>query len=357
MKKSKWKKNFLFVLIILAFALLVIGFYYIVIEHKNPFAEFIKVIKNEDGILDNFNGIYTYVDELGDTYSVFQGCAVNKIQNYILIHNDKYTLYRSSCMGTYYKGDGKTADLKISETEDKKTYVVNYDGKNYVKDLLTNKIVPNNAIKSSTRLINLTSLQLLVDETEFEGNEYNINNAKLRNNMKLAFSLDINSRYLMIEATVGKNKYMVYSYNIRDLKKLPLFYEYASNLAVIERDDNIYDSNKFAYILSYITESGKIYDLRDYFPISVDNVSLSYENNSIFVKFDPSSRDYILLIGNDKNMCDEKNEESDKDEIAYYEFTIDYNYLSGGFERPVFKRIGYKSEGCKYVNSIIGGAK
>ncbi len=356
MKNSKWKKNLLFVLIILTFALLVIGFYYIVIERKNPFAEFIKGIKEEE-ILDNYNGIYTYVDELGDTYSIFQGCSVQRIQNHILIIDDKYTLYRSSCMGTFYKGDGKTSDLKISETEDKKTFVINYDGKNYVKSVLTNKIVPKNALEGKRMLINLTSLQVLVDETEFEGNEYNIDKFALRNNARLEFSLDFDNKYILIESLVGKNRFTVYDYKIRNIKNLPLFYEYGGSLAVIERDDNIYDASRFAYILSYITDTGKTYDLRDYLPISVDNVSLGYEKNSIFVKFNPSSRDYILLIGKDKKMCDSNFDASKGDEIAYYEFVIDYNYLAGGFERPVFKRIGYKSEGCKYVNSIIGGAK
>ncbi len=354
MKNNRLVKNIIFILIIIVISAIIYLFYWFVIEKKNPFTAMIDAIK-ESNINDNYNGIYVNIENLDKTYYIFNGCNINKIYNYILVKNDKYYAYRGSCMGTYFQKEGNTKDLKTIVDDTNDSFVIKYNDLEYKKDNTVKTLRPHNDVKTNLKDIELSSLSLIVDETQFEGNYYNLNRKPLKNNNKMLFSLDINENIIALEYDLAHSKKTVYQYYINDIKNLPTFYQYGNNVAVIEKDSNYNHPNMYGYNLVYVTGDGIAYNLREQFPISVDNAQLSPDYNSIFVKFNPSKREYYLLVGYDKKMCDDNYSQKDQNEIAYYEFTIKYNYLKSTFEKPEFKKIGYKSEGCNYVNNIIGG--
>jgi len=123
------------------------------------------------------------------------------------------------------------------------------------------------------------------------------------------------------------------------------------DIVLIEKGFNK-ETNRYNYNFKVVDIEGLQYNLYEKFPIIVDGVSLGKEN-SIYITFDPSIRKFRMLIGYDDKMCVSNYDESSSDDIVYYEFIIDYNYSHSGFDEPRFVKVGRKSEGCKYVNSII----
>lgn len=358
MKKNKGKKTLIFLGVFLVLALAIVIIYFFIFENRNIIAEIFNTVTSNNDINDNRNGIYTYTDELDGTYFIYSGCSVSKIKNHILVKNDKYYLYRSSCMGTYYKGSGNTKDLTVSVTEDKSSYMIKYDDHEYVKDNLTKSLMPTaeeNKNKLSIEYLDLKSLQLLVDETEFEGNFYNINSADIKNNRQLKLSFYPEEKMLLLEESISYDGGIVYNYDVNDFSNLPLMYGFGNNIAIIEKNPNIYNTNMYGDLLFLVSSEGIIYDLRLEFPITVNNEVLNYDSSSVFVAYSNRSRSFILLMGKDKKMCDDNFDSSNGDKVAYYEFEIKYNSVSNELSRPQYKRTGYMSEGCKYVNSIMGG--
>lgn len=358
MKKSKGKKTLIFLGVLLVLAVAIVIIYFFIFEKRNIIAEIFNTVVSNNDINDNRNGIYTYTDELDGTYFIYSGCSVSKIKNHILIKNDKYYLYRSSCMGTYYKGSGETKDLTISVTEDKSSYMVKYDDHEYVRDILTKSITPtavNNKNVIDIDYLDLKSLQLIMDETILDGNYYKFNGTDIKNNDRLMIKISPDDRLLTLNEKTSNKRVVVYSYDINDFSNLPLMYSFGNNIAVIEKNQNIYNSSMYGDLLYLVTSEGIVYDLSFEFPITVNDEVLNYDTSSIFVAYNNRSRSFIMLIGKDKKMCNDNFDSSTGDKVAYYEFEIKYNSVSNEFSRPQYKRTGYMSEGCKYVNSIMGG--
>lgn len=356
MNKKRTGKNIIFVLIILLICIFVFFGYYFITGKKNPLFGFIDKITEKKNIADNYNGIYTYYDDLGGSKLIFSGCSLSKIANHIYIIEDNYYTFRSSCMGSYLKETGKTEDLDIKLSEETGYYVM-YKDKRYDKDFITTNITLNNQIAEKMKSIELGTYQIFMRETQFEGNYYKLEELKIAGiNSDLRMSINRDDFLDVFEFDImgkrnGKLLETIYSFNIKDINMLPDMYAYGKNIVLIEKGFNK-ETNRYNYNFKVVDIEGLQYNLYEKFPIIVDGVSLGKEN-SIYITFDSSIRKFRMLIGYDDKMCVSNYDESSSDDIVYYEFIIDYNYSHSGFDEPRFVKVGRKSEGCKYVNSII----
>lgn len=358
MEKSRAKKTTLFLIVLFIICLLVFFLYYFVTGKENPLFNFIdKVTEPEKKLQDNYNGFYSNYEELNGSKFIFSGCSINKIANYILIIDDNYYTFRSTCMGTYPKGSGKTEDLDIQIDEEKNSYYIYYNDITYDKDTQVTNIKLNNAIAEMEK-VDLSTYQLFMKETQFEGNYYNlnhlaINNSNSRINMNIIRNEENNSFNISLVSN-DKGNLTLYSKNVEDFAYLPDMYTYGNNIVVVEKDNNEQNKNRYGNQFYVMRSNGIVYNLKEEFPIIIDGVTLN-TNNSIYIKFDPAKRYFRMLVGYDKKMCVDNYSENEKDNIMYYEFSIEYNYSTNNFDEPKFQRIGRKSEGCQYVNNIKKG--
>lgn len=357
MNKKRTGKNIIFVLFILLVCIFSFFGYYFITGKKNPLFGIIDKITENNELTDNYNGIYTYYDDLGGSKSVFTGCSISKIANHIYVIGEDYYTFRSSCMGSYLKETGKTKDLNFKHNEEVGYYVM-YNDKRYDKDFITTNITLNNDISEKLTTIELATYQLFMRETQFEGNYYDIKEAKIAGvNTDLRMSILRDNLLEGFEFNIlGKREKIgyvdVYSFYAIDLNMLPDMYAYGKNIVLIEKGFDK-TTNRYNYNFKVIDVNGLQYNLYDKFPITIDGVTLG-KDNSIYISFDPSIRKFRMLVGYDDKMCVSDYDNSTADDIVYYEFTIDYNYSHSGFDEPKFVKMGRKSEGCKYVNSIMG---
>ncbi len=311
----------------------------------NPFS---KIINTLDGSknLDNLNGIYRYKESLDGTFPLFQNCTISSFDNYISIVNDEYYMYRSSCIGTFIVGSGKVKDLDIKDTEDKTSYFISYDGNKYVKDFSKSIVVENRAAKMSE--IRIENYPLLIKESQRKGGYYNIKQVPIANYYELKFSLKnvIDDKFVL--SLVNSRNEVAYQFDINDFEQLPNMYIIGRNLVVVEKNETAF---KYRHNFIVLTDDKEIFRLEDALPITVDGYTID-KDASIFIKYNQVSKDFTVLFGKDKDMCVNK---SDSNDITYYEFKLKYNYYNKSFDKPLFQKIGRKSEGCDYVNSIIGG--
>lgn len=354
--KSRFKKNIQFLFVIFVLCIAVFGGYYLITGKENPLTELIDQISNDNKIVDNYNGVYVSKDDLNGSKYMFRGCSVSYISNYILIIDDDYYLFRSSCMGTFPKGNGKTEDLHIQVDEEKNTYKIQYDDREYMKDSSILSIVPSMDLVKEITSIQPDTYQLLMQETQYDGYYYDLKKARIEGiSSNLAVSIGRNEMTNSFDFSIGvtSNDYILYSYSVADLESFPNLYPYGKNLVIIEKNQSS-DKEKYAYRFKVLSEDGVSYNSDTMFPIVIDDVTLSTEN-SIYITFDSANRNFRMLIGDDKNFCTDDYSEEEKNDIAYYEFTIDYDYSTFSFLKPKFSKIGYKSEGCKYINKVMGG--
>lgn len=351
MKKNKIVKIIIFIIIFLALIVGgIIAFYYIRGD-ENPFQNIIdNFTKPEEKINDTKNGVYVYKEDLNGSKFIYSGCSLNSIDYYVLVVNDNYYSFKSSCMGTYPIEEGKTEKLDIKENENNTSYVLTYLDHEYTKNDRINTIETNNTIATKLKNIDLANYELILNETEFEGNYYDIL-AKINgisSNLSFRFNVLEDKTYkLSIHNGFSSNDEAIYEYSFKDYNNLPIFYPYGKNIVVIERGVN---SNKLAYKIKSIGVDGINYDLDKMLPIKVDNVTLD-DNKSIYVTYDSSTRNFRMLIGNNDKMCVEN---SSSTNIAYYEFKIVYNSSTGSFSVPEFVKYGRENEGCSYVDRIMG---
>jgi len=355
MRKKKSKKVLFILLGIFVLVVILFFGYFIVIKKDNPLFGIIDTLIENDTVVDNYNGIYVYYDDLNGSHSIYRGCSVSKIANYILVVNDDYYTFRSSCMATYVKEKGKVEDLDLKLDEEKKSYYIYYNEKTYDKDVTTSGIRVHNDIAEKLDFIDLSNYQLFMKETEFEGNYYDIEGKRI-SNLSSTLLMDIKKEEtnhnfnISIRSPISSIEKPLYSVVVSDFKYLPDMYAYGSNVVIIEKKE---EENRFKYQFKVVNANGVVYNLEDMFPIKVDDIILSKEN-SIYLTFDPSSRVFKLLMGFDNKMCQDNVQEEDKDDIVYYEFVIDYNYATNRFDKPKFSKIGYKKEGCRYINKLKG---
>lgn len=306
------------------------------------------VNRDKKKINDNYNGVYTNKDDLGMNVYAFNGCSFTTINNYILVVDDNYYLYRSSCMGTYLKESGETKSLNIGEYSN--SYFITHNDKRFNKDTSVRSIIPNNIIAKAKDPLELNSLSVIAKETEFEGNYFNFERTIKGMNSKILvnFSRLDNGAFKLGFKYKGK---VLYEYLVKSFDNMPLFHTMGSQIVMIERDNNINDASKYSYKFRVIGESGLEYDLQTYFPQIINDVTIGY-NDSVYVKYDQQSRSYRILIGNDKKFCVEN---STSENVAYYEYKITFDYQTNRFKKPEFVGIGREKDGCGYVSSILNG--
>lgn len=349
-EKTRAKKTLTFIFVLFLVTLVVFwGYSVFVKKNNNPFSNIVgNLTDDENKILDNYNGIYLSKDTFNGSLYIFSGCNISYISDYILIVNDDYFTYRSSCLGTYPKESGKVKDLNIKVDKARKSYSINYNGKDFIKDHSTIKIEPQN-INNKIEKIDLSNYNILIKETQFKGNYYNIKEVGINNiSSKIKFNFIHNSgEKFTLKFTMDERE--LYSYYINDLENLPELYSYGKNIIVIEKNFSQYGTMKYKYNFKVINENGVIYDLYDKFPITVDNVVID-ENYSIFIAFDKSNRYFKVLLGYDDKMCVDN---SNSSKIVYYEFKVDYNYSTNKFDDPVFVGRGLEKDGCGYIDGIL----
>ena len=360
MGKSRLLKNVIFILSIIVICLVVFFGYYFFRHEKNPLISLIEdlnkgkiEVNNKSQKLDNYNGIYTYKQDLNGTKSIYSGCSITEINYSILIINDKYYTYKNSCMGTYQTGEGNTEDLDIELDEKRNTYVVHYQEKDYPKDFITNSLVLNNDIAQKLKTIDLSSYELILNETEFEGNYYNIEASinGISSGLKFLFNKNDDGFFTIAITPGGFSTNILYQYSFRDYNSLPKLYPYGKNVVFLEIDRNKDDNTKFAHRFRVINANGVVYSVENMFPIRIDNTLLTMDN-SIYIMFDEKVRYFRMFVGYDDKMCVEN---SESDNITYYEFKLDYNYADKNFDKPEFVKTGREKDGCNYINSYIGG--
>ena len=332
-------------LVAIAVLTVVVFIWNLIANREHGITDFLANMTPEKRIQDSYNGVYTYEEDLGYKISAFTGCSLESVNNYILIINEDYYVFRSSCMGTYLKGKGETDDLNIVETN--KSYMVKYEGNQYIRDFQTVSIVPNNRIsKQDSSSLDLNSLSGIIKETMFEGNYYKIKREVAGISTTIIANLEHidGNNYRLFFKAEGKE---IYSYNVTNPDKMPLYYGFGSNLVMLERESS---AGKYSYQFKVLTAAGVTYNLVNTLPIKIDNVSLDYEHNSIFIVYDTSTRKFKMFVGFDKKFCVTN---GDSSKIAFYEFEINYNYSSNTFEKPSFVKIWYENENCSYVEQYL----
>ena len=322
----------------------------LIVNRKSSVKEIISNI-TPTKVQDTYNGVYTYSEDLGYKVSAFTGCSFSAVDNYILVINDDFYLFRSTCMGTYLKGSGKTDDLNI--VEEKKSYSITYKDNLYHRDYKVVSIVPNNNIAKQDGDLDLNSIVGIAKETEFEGNYYSMERRVYGTNGTLIasfkpletkeFQLTISSN----ESDANNEEGYLYTYTIDDLDRAPVFYTYGKNLVIIERDST---ASKYAYKFLVVNGNGDIYDYANYLPVKIDDQELNYSNNSIFIVYDKTSKYFKIFLGKDKKFC--KNDDT-SDEIAFYEYSIKYNYTHNEFDKPEFVKIWRGVDGCSYIDEYL----
>jgi hypothetical protein len=356
---TRTKNNFKFLFILFVACLLAFGGAMLLTGDDDSISDFIEGLKG-DSFVDNYNGIYEYSAELNGSKTVLRGCTLYEINHYISIVNDKYYLYRDSCIGTFYFGEGKVKDLDIGINEERKSYYIKYKDNVYYKSPGVTSIKVHNNLSDYNSNIPLTHIQLLLKETQFPGSYFSFGPFKIdglsnKSNIFISFKHkgEENSDPLAVNEEfeyqiTGKDGIELYTSSFKNFDSVPSFYPYGAYLVVIEKDET---EEKYANKIKIFSDTEMVYDLESKFPIVVDDVVLDY-NDSIYIDFDNVNRYFRVLISDTKQMCFEN---GSKDEISYYEFMIDYNYSTRSFEKPEFVKKGSKSDSCIYINEIIGG--
>jgi len=357
MENTRGKKTTIFVLVLVVLTSLIFLIYSLITGKDNPFVDIIRKKNNVYEVKDNHNGFYSNYEELNGSKFIFPGCSINKLANVILVINEDYYTYRSSCMGTYFKSSGKTEDLEIEFDAENNNYYISYDDLIYDKDIAINNVVLNNDIEEKIKDIDLNNYQLFLKETEFLGNFYDIEDKGINNSssdIKFNFIKNENEDSFILSLKPNNIKERIlYQKQIKDMSSLPNIYPYGKNIVIIEKERNLNNDKLLAYTFIAINKEGVIYNLKEKFPIIIDGVTLNYDN-SVYIKYDPAKRAFRMLVGYDDKMCVDNYDESETDSIVYYEFLIDYDYTLNNFDEPRFQKIGYQSEGCRYINSIMG---
>ena len=352
MDKSVKSKNAKFIIIVSVFIIIGVIVFTLITTKVNPFkglvgtivGDEVKSIKN-----DNYNGFYTKKDLLDSTYRVFSGCSVYSIDNIILVYNEDYVVYRSSCMGTYVKDKGKTRDLIIETDKDK--YVIKYKDNDYKKDTTVKSVVENNIISKNMYKTTLAAFPVIVKETEFEGNYYDISAdvTDVEGQVKLSYNRDNSSKSFSLSLTYGiLNNVTFYRKDIKDGENLPLMYGVGKSIVVIEPD---YNTNAYNYSFKAYVEGDLKYDLSQQFPIKINGEVLNYGSHSVYIKYNPKNKDFTMFVGNDKKFCVEN---SNSAKVASYIFKLKYNYNTNTFDNPEYIKSIKGADGCSEIESYMG---
>ena len=362
MEKKRILKSTIFVLVLFVIAIIVYFGYYFFSGHENPFLELFSGNKDEDVFIDNKNGFYVYTDVLDQVYNFYSGCHINSIDMEYIVINDTYKLYRTSCLGSFYLDSGKTEDLNIQYDEEKKLFYLEKDGNTYYKKYEVSSLVPGNLYSStSSQTIDPLYLKEALRETERPGYYYHIKDAKIDGAINFIISVNYEEDLEELDADE-----MLYTFELKSnfantrekpayridfpttIDKLPDVYSYGKFLVVVDPEKV---GNHYSYNFRVFDSTGFTYNLRRQFPITVNGYEIT-TNDNMYVAYISSNRTFKLLVTPNEFFCEP---DSDSTDVAYYLFSISYNYLTKEFDPPKFEKIGYKNEGCQTVYSLMGG--
>lgn len=344
MVKKRAKSN---IIIIVITILLVISILMIRFE-KNPFSFFIETIEEQieeqkEKVI-NYNGVYLYKEHTNSSTNLYSGCTINYFDNYIVVINEKYHVFRSSCVGTFYLTNGQTADLKFEESGEQNLYIDLEEQKYYKTDSINNIQLINN--EKEFQRVTPDHYKMLLEESSIDNHKLSLDNISFKISLsKVSFSFkDQENKHLF---TISNEEGAVYSKVVDQIDELPNLKSFGEYIIVL---DEIEDSVRYNYDFKAISDEGITYDMKDKFPIKVNGVELTNADNRI-IKYDEKDNKYTMLVSKNKQMC---LEDVDSNEIAYYVFDINYNYLNKAFDKPEFNRIVYKREGCTHFDDLMG---
>lgn len=342
-EKKKSNKILLVILVILLIALFISVLFY---KKKININDIIDDVKKEE-INENYNGIYEYKEDLNGTRNFFYGCSLSYISNQILIINDDFYRYRSSCVGTYLEEKGKVENLNLKYNEEAKKYYIVYKDKNYIKGYQKNIILGTKYDSDSQKKIYAKDYDMFLREIEHKTNHMDLPPQQLNDlsnglHLKVKYtgkdSFDLDFGY--VEKGVFYN---VYHNPITDMNLLPKAYPYGDLLVLIEHETS---KNKYNYNIVVIDGKDTVYRLNNYLPIVVNDRELT-KNDSIFIGFDQRDKDFKMIVSS--TIPDKDSTES------YFLFSIKYDYKIKNFAKPEFIKRGTIKNDFVYLNKIIGG--
>lgn len=341
------KKVIWLIIGIVIFQLVVVAIYFLFFNKAgNVLNTLINGNNSDDSINDNYNGIYVNSVFLDNSYYIFAQCSVDAIDYYIVVVNEDYYSYRSTCMGTYYLGEGNITELSFNYNDD--SYNVTKDDVIYYRDTQNRQIVLNNDVekKFGKDYLRLNNFNFMVDETQFEGNYYSLNGVPILGfpkEVKFYFSVTDNGAYNL---SIVNKQNTYYSFNGITMNSIPLFINIGNGYAIIEQ--NIINS-KYNYNLKMLNQTGIIYSLNEKLPIVINQVRLSNDDNRLVV-YDKENKYFRMFISKNSSLC---SNDSEGNNIAYYEFKISYNYNQQTLAEPEFVDFGYESDGCSKINKYL----
>lgn len=298
----------------------------------------------------NYNGIYRYKDSLNKTYKLYDGCSVSYFDYYIVILNDEYNMYKSSCIGTFFLRKGETKNLVIEKTLEN-NLAIKYDDNSYLRTDLVSSVEVGNRFRSiAHKSVDLSAedYHLLFENTLLPGNFFEIPKGVLSSGAAhFPFTFTPLGEDDSFEFKIlGDRKKVLYRFTGNDFNQLPHLRNVSSNLSIIEPKETDF---RYHYTLKVFTEFNLIYDINNYFPITVDGDELT-TMNSIYIKYLDGV--YVMLIGNNKEFCAKKSTSTD---VAYYVFHIEYDHVVKALKKPIFikKVLKNDSTGCQLVEKLM----
>ena len=339
-------------LLIALAALTVIVFVWTLLKNRDKtINDIIGDLRAKPKLQDSYNGIYVYEEPIGEKRVVGKNCSFSSINNYLIIVDEDYYLYRSSCMGTYYKGTGKISELNIANTSTE--YYVIYNDLRYNKTVRVKSVAPNNNIESFGGPLDINSLKIISRETQFEGNYYTLKRktqtADRKGGIDFTYEHQDDDTFLLTFINRGE---ILYSYTIRDMDMFPEYYHFGDILVTIEKGYGT-TRDKYGYKLKAISKTkGVIYDMDTKFPIMIDDVKVDTEHYSIYIYYEQYHKYFRVFAGNDKKFCKGN---GDPRRVAYYEFRVGFDYANKTLDKPVYVKTGYENESCSYIEQFVKG--
>ena len=347
------------IILIVLLLLIVVGiglFIYFNKDEDGVINEIINNFNESSKEMDNRNGIYVYEDRLDDTIRVSSACTLSSFKYYMSIVNNRWFLYKSSCLGTYQLKEGKTEDLKINYDSESKQYSFKYDGNLYVKNDNLRTIIPDADFENTeAQKVQLGGYKTLVKETMFDGHYYKIERTIVGID-RILFMLDYyGGNYVVtfesgVVTAEGEDTLKTYTYSSPNVDDLPDFTSLNKKIVII---DKYTTNNRLNYDLKLFSYEGAIeYSLKDVFPITLNGIQLTPETHYIYVDYDVVKKSYVMLVSEKENFCVSNSKEN---KVAYYEFKIDIDYVDYSFKTPTFVRTWYERDGCTHYNELVEG--
>lgn len=295
---------------------------------------------------DNINGVYVYSEPLDGYHAIYTGCRINSIDYYVVVINDNYFTYRSSCIATYLLDKGKIDDIKIEYSELNKVFELYYKNKKYTKNNTISQVVPNENVLKNLSSLYIESLSIVLKQIEFENHYPNLTLNQLYNFKEfygLVFTPGESNFSIRITTFSGDT---IAEYVFNDLDHIPSFYNFNRGLGVLINNST---DSKYNYEIQLINKTDIIYRLSSNFPITVDDISLNTEDYNVYITKELAQPTFHVYLSKYHDFCIP---DDDSNTITYYEFKVTYNYSIETFNKPEYVGKGYAKEGCGKIVPI-----